>query len=52
MMNVWKACKNCKKKKFVDKMLMKIDTCSQFYQQFKSNFWANIISPKNYKAKL
>jgi len=29
-----------------------IDTCSQFHHHFKSSFCADILLPKNYKAKL
>jgi len=29
-----------------------IDPCSQFHQHFTSSFFADILSTKNYKAKL
>jgi len=29
-----------------------IDTCSQFHQHFMSSFFAHILAPKNYKAKM
>jgi hypothetical protein len=28
------------------------DICSQFHQQITSSFYADILLPKNYKAKL